>query len=370
MKSLNERRHKFFEIHGSCLLIDGSGKKGAYLDFPFGVKAISLRIVKKWLSSNKFLVLLLSVLGLAFLFPAPGAKGGWLRPEITVALGTAALFLVQGLLIPFDQLRRGMLRFRVHALLQLWMFVGMPVLIGIMLFLWPQTFPEGLRLGFWYLAILPTTVSTAIVYTTASGGDTSIALFNTTLSNVAGVFLVPLVCTLIVVSVGAEVELGGMFTNIATRILLPFCLGQFLRAVLPIVRDWVIEHKKLIGSFCSYVMLFIVYCSFAESVKSAFWEGQELHLLLGVLSLTLSVLILSKIILWPLTGMLGYNRGIRVAFLFCGSQKTLVAGIPLAQSIFGNSSFDVGLIVMPLLFYHVLQLSIGGILVNHFAKQA
>ncbi len=313
--------------------------------------------------------MLLAAVGMAFLVPEPGAKGGWLRSDLTVPLGAAALFFIQGLLIPFDHLRRGMLRLHIHGLLQLWIFVGMPMLVAICLYLWPQAFPEGLRLGFLFMAFLPTTVSTAVIFASASGGDAAITLFNTTLSNLIGVFWVPLVCTLIVVSAGVDVALGGMLMKIGTLILLPFALGQFLRALFPGVRSRVVARKEWIGSLCTYLILYIVYCSFADSVQSAFWQGQENKLVFGVLALCLIILLLSKVMLWFITGGLGCARDIRLTFLFCGSQKTLVAGIPLAQSIFGNGPFDMGLLLMPILFYHILQLFIGGILVNRFSRR-
>jgi len=43
-------------------------------------------------------------------------------------------------------------------------------------------------------------------------------------------------------------------------------------------------------------------------------------------------------------------------------------GVPLGQLIFGAKG-NLGLILLPIMFYHPLQLFIGGLLANHFSAQ-
>jgi sodium/bile acid cotransporter 7 len=43
-------------------------------------------------------------------------------------------------------------------------------------------------------------------------------------------------------------------------------------------------------------------------------------------------------------------------------------GVPLAMLIFGNRS-DLSLILLPIMFYHPLQLLVNGMLANRWAKQ-
>ena len=58
----------------------------------------------------------------------------------------------------------------------------------------------------------------------------------------------------------------------------------------------------------------------------------------------------------------------RIAVVFCGSRKTLAAGIPVAHLIFGANP-ALGLILMPLMIYHPLQLAIGGVLAQRWAER-
>jgi sodium/bile acid cotransporter 7 len=43
--------------------------------------------------------------------------------------------------------------------------------------------------------------------------------------------------------------------------------------------------------------------------------------------------------------------------------------VPLAMLIFGDTA-DLSLILLPIMFYHPLQLLVNGILANHWARKA
>jgi sodium/bile acid cotransporter 7 len=47
-------------------------------------------------------------------------------------------------------------------------------------------------------------------------------------------------------------------------------------------------------------------------------------------------------------------------------KKTLAMGVPLAQLIFGARA-NLGLILLPIMFYHPFQLFVCGLLANQFA---
>jgi solute carrier family 10 (sodium/bile acid cotransporter), member 7 len=55
-----------------------------------------------------------------------------------------------------------------------------------------------------------------------------------------------------------------------------------------------------------------------------------------------------------------------IAALFCSVKKTLAMGVPLAQLIFGAKA-NLGLILLPIMFYHPFQLFVCGLLANRFA---
>jgi sodium/bile acid cotransporter 7 len=53
--------------------------------------------------------------------------------------------------------------------------------------------------------------------------------------------------------------------------------------------------------------------------------------------------------------------------MFCGSKKTLASGVPMAKLIFGAHP-AIGLILLPIMVYHPLQLLVCGMLAERWAK--
>jgi sodium/bile acid cotransporter 7 len=65
---------------------------------------------------------------------------------------------------------------------------------------------------------------------------------------------------------------------------------------------------------------------------------------------------------------LGFTPPDRVAAVFCGSKKSLASGVPMAQIIFAGNP-GLGMILLPIMIYHPLQLIICGILAGRWAKR-
>jgi solute carrier family 10 (sodium/bile acid cotransporter), member 7 len=65
---------------------------------------------------------------------------------------------------------------------------------------------------------------------------------------------------------------------------------------------------------------------------------------------------------------LGLPRDDEIAIVFCGSKKSLVTGIPMASVLFPGIS--PGLVVLPLMVFHQLQLMTCGMLAQRYALGA
>jgi sodium/bile acid cotransporter 7 len=75
---------------------------------------------------------------------------------------------------------------------------------------------------------------------------------------------------------------------------------------------------------------------------------------------------------WQSAKWLDFDEGVRVTAFFTASQKSLATGLPLLTTIFASASvsLDVGLVLVPILLYHPLQLFLGGLLVPQFKGKA
>ena len=79
-----------------------------------------------------FFVGMIAATTLAWAWPAPGATGGWLHPELVTKAGVALIFFLHGVLLSFGAMRAGALNWRLHALVQSSTFLLFP-LLGLVL---------------------------------------------------------------------------------------------------------------------------------------------------------------------------------------------------------------------------------------------
>ena len=66
--------------------------------------------------------------------------------------------------------------------------------------------------------------------------------------------------------------------------------------------------------------------------------------------------------------LLHFSREDRIAALFCGSKKSLVAVAPMAKILFPDPAVQ-SLAMLPLVIYHSLQLIAGSIIARRFSQQ-
>jgi sodium/bile acid cotransporter 7 len=183
---------------------------------------------------NAFLVGLLTALLLALVWPRPGGPDGFLRADLLSKLGIMLIFFLQGLSLPTSELSRGFRSLRLHAFIQACIFLLAPLFLLPLALAFKLLFNETLASGFIFLALLPTTISSAVAFTSTAGGNTAAALFNTTLANVLGVFWVPLGSILLLSSEsGLPLNLVlPLLLKLSWLLLLPLLAGQCLRPLL------------------------------------------------------------------------------------------------------------------------------------------
>jgi len=317
------------------------------------------RMAKDW-----FLVGMIGAVILATLFPWVGKTGGAIRADKLADWGVFAVFLLHGLGLSTERMWAGMSRWKLHLTVQLLTFVYFPLLWLALKALFGNMIPEALLLGFYYLCALPSTISSSVAMTGVGKGNVPGAIFNATLSSLLGVFLTPLLISFVTGASGQGVPLGQAILKISMLLLLPFLIGQTLR---PFIGRWFDRHKKTINPFDKCVILLLVFSSFCDSVASGLWTNYGV----GMLALTFlgAALILGLTLLTTtqLAARLGFSPEDRVAAVMCGSKKTLASGVPMAKMLFGAHP-ALGVIVLPIMFYHQLQLFACSILAEHYAK--
>lgn len=313
-----------------------------------------------------FLIGLVLATFLAWLFPAPGAAGGWMHPELLTKGGVALIFFLHGLVLSFAALRAGALNWRLHLVVQSCTYLLFPVLgIGLTALLAAQVAPE-LNLGLFYLCALPSTVSSSVAMTSAARGNVAGAVFNATLSSLLGVVVTPLWVAWAMKTTGQTQPLGPVIIDLLQWLVLPLVLGQLAR---PLLGAWAQRHKSRIQIVDRLTILLLVYTSFCDSFRQGVWSGHGAGqiVLVGVVCAALFGAVM--LLVAQVCRRLGFAREDTIAAMFCGSKKTLASGVPMAKLIFGAHP-GIGLILLPIMIYHPLQLVICGMLAQRWGRAA
>lgn len=321
--------------------------------------------MKTFLQKNWFVLALPVAVAMAWVLPEAGATGGWLRAEILTKVGVAVIFFSQGVTLPGAALRQGALQWRLHVVVQAFTFLLFPLIgIGFDALVGDRLSPD-LRLGFLYLCVLPSTVTSSVVLTTLARGNTAGAIFNAVLSNVVGVFITPLWVAWLMKASGEVRPLGPIVQEIMVLLLLPLVVGQIARIWL---RGWADAKKKLLGNLNYCIILFIVFAAFCNSVKGRVWEQQSPTISLVAALGVLVIFVVAMGLVEVIARAVRLDRPDRIAASFCGTQKTLASGVPLAKVIFGAHP-GLGVILLPIMFYHPLQLLVCGVLAGWYARK-
>lgn len=320
--------------------------------------------LKQWMTKNWFLIGLLLAVLLAWLWPEPGATGGILRSQWTTRLGVVMIFFFQGLTLSLSVLRMGFLQWRLHLFVQINTFLLIPLLAMAIVTAGADLLSEELRLGLIFLAVLPTTIATSVAYTAMTDGNVAGAVFNSTLANMGGIFITPIWIGIWLQAGGETLPLGKLFLDISLMLLAPLLIGQLVR---PLVTRHADRYKKRLSTAGSLIILYIVYVAFSNSWQQNIWSAQGTEATLTAAGSAILLFMAAIGLTAAGIRLIGFEHGNAMAALFCAPQKTLAAGAPMANLIFADHP-GLGLILLPIMFYHPLQLLAGGLMINRITK--
>lgn len=312
-----------------------------------------------------FVIAMLAAVAVAAIAPTVGSSDGPLHLGTVTAVGIALVFFLNGAALSPQNLKAGATNWRLHVMVQLSTYALFP-LIGVSVALASNgLLARDLLTGLVYLCALSSTISTSIAMTAMARGNVAGAIFNATLSSLLGMVVTPLVMNVWLQTSGDSLPLAEQLFKILRQLLLPFLVGQLSR---PLIGAWIARHKPITGKLDRLVILLIVYNSFCDSTLAGLWTEHG-WLALGqtfVLTAILLGVVLS-LTTW-IARRLRFTVEDEIAAVFCGSKKSLATGIPMAKLLFGSGS-SLGLIVLPLMFYHQLQLVVCTFLAQRYAAR-
>ena len=305
----------------------------------------------KRLLPDTFTLLLLGTVLLASLLPISGLPAEWFGTATNLAI--ALLFFLHGARLSTEVVIAGVLHWRLQIFILVATFGLFPLLgLGLGVFS-PWLIDQPVYMGLLFLCVLPSTVQSSIAFTSIAGGNVPAAICAASTSNILGIFLTPALMALLFSTGGQAGVLFDMIWKIMLQLFLPFVLGQALQ---PSIGNWVRARKKLLMPFDRGSILMVVYLAFSEAVTEGIWHRlavQDLALIVLV-----DCLLLAAVLVITTVGgrLFGFSREDCITAVFCGSKKSLASGVPMASVIFAGQ--PVGVIVLPLMLFHQIQLMV------------
>ncbi|WFE38578.1 bile acid:sodium symporter family protein [Micromonospora sp. WMMD998] len=280
---------------------------------------------------DPYVTAMVATVAVATVLPARGDAAtiaGW-----ATTAAVALLFFLYGARISRREAWTGAAHWRLHLAVLLTTFALFPAYGLLLGLLSPSVLDPQLHQGLLFLCAVPSTVQSAIALTSIAGGNVPAAIFSASISSVAG---------------------------IALRLLLPFVAGQLVQ---PWLGGWMKRHRKPLTVVDRGSILLVVYTAFSASVVSGVWSRVSVSDLLVLL--VVEAALLAAVLLTLAT--LPFDRPDKIAIAFCGSTKSAAAGLPMATVLFSGPA--AGLLILPLIIFHQLQLVTGTVLARRWAER-
>ncbi|MGW1378819.1 bile acid:sodium symporter family protein, partial [Streptomyces sp. NPDC002446] len=314
-----------------------------------------------WLPVDGYLLALAGTVALAALLPARGPAATAADGASTGAVGL--LFFLYGVRLSTREAMDGLRHWRLHLTVLACTFVIFPVLGLAARGLVPYVLTPALATGLLFLCLVPSTVQSSIAFTSLARGNVAAAICAGSFSSLAGIVVTPLLAGLVLHGDGGGFSARSLL-SIVCQLLLPFAAGQLLRRW---IAGFVARHKKVLGHVDRGSILLVVYAAFSAGMVQGIWHQVSPLRLLCLLGVEAALLALMLTLTSYGAGKLGFGRADRIAITFAGSKKSLAAGLPMASVLFGAQA---GLMVLPLMLFHQMQLMVCAVLAKRYAAAA
>jgi sodium/bile acid cotransporter 7 len=311
--------------------------------------------------ADPFIVALLVAAVLGFLVPARGVAATLVDDCKTAAI--TLLFFLQGVRLQRSAVLAGMTHWKLQLLTLACTFLLFP-LVGVILHrVLPRLLEDSLWLGVLYLCALPSTVQSSIAFTSVARGNVAAAICAATISNLLGIVLTPLLVALLL-NMHASASPLSQITAITEQLLLPFILGQVASRRL---RPWASRHPALLSITDRGSIVLVVYAAFSAAVIAGTWTRVHWSDVLKLVVLSTGVLAFVLAVTRVASRLAHFSTEDEIVTVFCGSKKSLATGVPMANVLFSGAV--AGLVILPVMVFHQLQLMICAYLARRYAAR-
>lgn len=314
---------------------------------------------------DRFIVAIIVVIIIAYFFPQWGSKDSLVPLDLIGSIGVSLIFFFYGLKLSPEKIKAGLKNWKLHCTVQAVTFLVFPILVLAFYPLLKNDQEKQIWLGFFFLATLPSTVSSSVVMVSIAKGNIPAAIFNASISGLIGIAVTPLWMGLFLQRSANDFDLGVIYIKLLTEILLPVIIGIILQ------RYWgkyAVKYNSYLTLFDKSVILLIIFKSFCDSFAANVFSSVSVTDLIiiscGVIGLFYTVYFFTGF----LAKQLKFNTEDRITTQFCGTKKSLVHGTVFSKILL-PASMPIGIILLPLMLFHAIQLFIVSVIATKLGKR-
>ncbi len=309
----------------------------------------------KNIKPDYFVLFIFVAVVLAYFFPQLAFSPHIPLKQI-ISIGITLIFFFYGLKLRIQDIKKDLNNARLHVLIQLSTFLLFPLLVLVAKPFIQSTDKQIIWLAFMFLAALPSTVSSSVVMVSIARGNVPASIFNATISGLIGIVLTPLWMGLFVSQNEIQYDWGPIYAKLLTEILVPVILGIVLQYYVPYFHNFTQKFKTTFTRFDQFIILLIVYESFAASFKAKVFSVVSVWDLSLVIFFSIALFYIVYFITGRIAKVLRFNTKDTITLQFSGTKKSLLHGTVFSEVIFGASAMPIGIILLPIMIFHAFQL--------------
>lgn len=312
-----------------------------------------------------FVLAILGVISVAYFLPQWGSSKSPVPIDLIGSIGISMIFFFYGLKLSPEKIRSGLKNWKLHLLVQSSTFLLFPLIVLVFYPFVKSEKSEVLWLSFLFLAALPSTVSSSVVMVSIAKGNLPAAIFNASISGLIGILITPIWMGFFLAHATADFQFGAIYLKLITEILLPVILGLLLQRF---IGQYVQKYSTYLTLFDKSIILLIIYKSFAESFENKVFSSVGVWDVMIMALATVALFYLVYFINGLFTKWLNFNTEDKITAQFCGTKKSLVHGTVFSKILF-PASLPVGIILLPLMLFHAMQIFIISIIATKWAAR-
>ncbi|MDO6761345.1 bile acid:sodium symporter family protein [Tamlana sp. 2_MG-2023] len=303
---------------------------------------------------DRFVLAIIATIILAYFFPQWGSASSPVPLDLIGTTGVSLIFFFYGLKLSPDKIKSGLNNWKLHVVVQTSTFLLFPLIVLAAKPFISTEEGESFWLSFLFLAALPSTVSSSVVMVSIAKGNVPAAIFNASISGLIGIVITPLWMELFIPKNTTDFDLTTIYSSLIITIILPVALGILLQRF---GRNFTSKYKNQLTTFDKLVILLIIYKSFAHSFEDHIFSAINFVDLLIIAAFLILLFYSVYLIVGFVAKALNFSREDQITAQFCGTKKSLVHGTVFSEILF-PATFPVGLILLPLMLFHAMQIFI------------